>query len=104
MIGVGPLQRGIDAVVDQALDAGRVVGTVVLVRDRGAPVYARAAGFADPEAGTPMVLDSLFRWASLTKPVVAATVLALIERGRLDLDDRVARFLPDFIPRLSDGS
>jgi CubicO group peptidase (beta-lactamase class C family) len=68
---------------------GRVVGSVVLVRDQGMPVYARAAGYADREAGIPVVLDSVFRWASLTKPVVAAAVLVLMERGRLDLDDRV---------------
>jgi CubicO group peptidase (beta-lactamase class C family) len=94
----------IDAVVDEALAAGRVVGAVVLVRDYGEPVYARAAGYADREASISMALDTVFRWASLTKPVVAATALALMERGRLDLDDPVTRFLPDFEPRLPDGS
>ncbi len=84
--------------------AGRVVGTVVLVQDHGKLVYARAAGHADREAGTPMALDTVFRWASLTKPVVAVTALALIERGRLDLRDPVTRFLPAFTPRLPDGS
>jgi CubicO group peptidase (beta-lactamase class C family) len=104
MDGVGALRRGIDAVIDQALDAGRVVGTVLLVQDQGVLVYHRAAGYADREAGIPMVLDSVFRWASLTKPVVAATALALMEQGRLDLDDEVSRFLPDFTPRLSNDS
>ena len=97
-------QQAIDAVVDEALEAGRVVGAVVLVQHHGRPVYARAAGHADREAGIPMTLDTVFRWASLTKPVVAATALALIERGRLDLDDPVTRFLPDFEPRLPDGT
>jgi CubicO group peptidase (beta-lactamase class C family) len=94
----------VDAVVDKALEAGRVVGAVVLVRHHGEPVYSRAAGYADREAGIPMALDTVFRWASLTKPLVAASALALIERGQLDLDDPVTRFLPDFEPRLSDGS
>ena len=98
------MQRAVDAVVDEALEAGRVVGAVVLVRHHGELVYARAAGYADREAGTSMALDTVFRWASLTKPVVAATALALIERGRVDLDDAVLRFLPDFQPRLPDGS
>ena len=102
--GVALVQQAIDAVVDEALDAGRVVGAVVLVRDHSEAVYARAAGYADREAGIPMALDTVFRWASLTKPVVAATALALMERGRLDLDDPVTRFLPDFEPRLPDGS
>jgi CubicO group peptidase (beta-lactamase class C family) len=103
-VGVALVQQAIDAVVDEALEAGRVVGAVVLLRDHGEAVYARAAGFADREAGIPIALDTVFRWASLTKPVVAATALALMERGRLDLDDPVTRFLPDFEPRLPDGS
>ena len=51
-----------------------------------------------------MMLDTVFRWASLTKPLVAATALALMERGQLGLDDPVTRFLPDLKPRLPDGS
>jgi CubicO group peptidase (beta-lactamase class C family) len=51
-----------------------------------------------------MTLDTVFRWASLTKPLVAATTLALVERGLLDLSDPVTRFLPDFTPRLPDGT
>src|SRR5829696_5356620 len=104
MAGVSLVQQAIDAVVDKALTAGRVVGAVVLVRHHGEPIYALAAGCADREAAIPMALDTVFRWASLTKPVVAATALALMERGRLDLDDPVTQFLPDFEPRLPDGS
>src|SRR5688500_15267195 len=73
--GVALVQQAIDAVVDEALAAGRVVGAVLVVRDHGEPVYARAAGHADREASIPMALDTVFRWASLTKPVVAATAL-----------------------------
>ena len=102
--GVALVQQAVDAVVDEALEAGRVVGAVVLVQYHDEPVYARAAGHADREAGIPMALDTVFRWASLTKPLVASTALALIERGRLDLDDPVTRFLPDFEPRVPDGS
>jgi hypothetical protein len=44
MAGVALVQQAVDAVVDEALEAGRVVGTVVLVRHHGEPVYSRAAG------------------------------------------------------------
>jgi CubicO group peptidase (beta-lactamase class C family) len=98
------LRHRLDSVVDAALEAGRVVGTVVLVRERGTLVYERAAGYRDREAGLPMALDTVFRWASLTKPLVSATALALVERGRLALDDEVTRFLPGFTPRLPDGT
>lgn len=103
MSGQLSLEDRVDAVIDRALAAGQVVGVVVLVRENGIPVYSRAAGHADREAGTPTAIDTVFRIASLTKPLVAATALALVERGRLGLDDLVTDHLPDFRPRLDDG-
>ena len=100
LAGEASVPQAIDAVIEKALEDSRVVGTVVLVQDHGTLVYARAAGYADREAGVPVALDTVFRWASLTKPLVAATALALIERGRLELHDAVTRFIPDFAPRL----
>jgi CubicO group peptidase (beta-lactamase class C family) len=97
------VQQAMDAVIDEALEAGHVVGAVVLLREDGGLIYERAAGYRDREAGILMALDTVFRWASLTKPLVAASALALVERGRLDLDDPVTAFLPDFTPRLPDG-
>jgi CubicO group peptidase (beta-lactamase class C family) len=96
--------RRVDAAIDDAVAAGRIVGTVVLVTQNGVPVYERAAGHADREAGTPTSVDTVFRLASLTKPLTAATALALMDRGLLGLDDPVTRFLPGFTPRLADGT
>jgi CubicO group peptidase (beta-lactamase class C family) len=48
-------------------------------------------------------LDTIFRWASLTKPVLATLTLALAERGTISLEDPVTRYLPEFRPRLPDG-
>ena len=96
--------RRVDAVIDDAVAAGRIVGTVVLVARDGVPVYERAAGYADRESGRSTTIDTVFRLASFTKPLTAATALALMERGLLSLDDSVARFLPTFMPRLADGT
>ena len=96
--------RRVDAVIDDAVAAGRIVGTVVLVARDGVPVYERAAGYADRESGRSTTIDTVFRLASFTKPLTAATALALVERGLLSLDDSVARFLPTFLPRLTDGT
>ncbi|HEV7369679.1 serine hydrolase domain-containing protein [Arenibaculum sp.] len=93
----------LDAVISRALEEERIVGAVVLVARDGEVVYRRAAGLADREAGTPMREDAVFRFASLTKPIVSAAALALVERGALRLDDPVTRHLPDFRPRLADG-
>lgn len=98
------LSQGANAAIDAALTQGRLVGVVVLVAQDGELVYGRAAGLADREARQPMALDSIFRLSSLTKPIVSAVAMALMERGMLGLDDSVARWLPEFRPRLPDGS
>jgi CubicO group peptidase (beta-lactamase class C family) len=79
------------------------VGAVVLASRSGEPIYRRAAGLADREAGIAVREDTIFRWASLTKPVVAVATLALVERGKISLEDDVTRFLPEFRPRLANG-
>ncbi|MGO4126956.1 serine hydrolase domain-containing protein [Inquilinus sp. YAF38] len=101
---VPALSRGIDAAIDRALAEGRLVGTVVLVAQDGRLVYRRAAGLADREAGRAMREDSVFLYASLTKPMVTAAALRLVEEGRIALADPVTKFLPDFRPKLADGS
>ncbi len=98
------LARRLDPVLDDALTQRRLVGIVMLVLQAGHPVYFRSAGFADREAGRRMERDAIFRLASLTKPIVTAAAMALIEQGALRLDDPVSAYLPDFRPRLGDGS
>jgi len=98
------LAARVDAVIEQALADKRIVGTVVLIARNGEVVYRRAAGLADREAGLPMREDAIFRLASITKPMVTAAAMRLVEEGRIGLDDPVARWLPDFRPRLADGT
>jgi CubicO group peptidase (beta-lactamase class C family) len=95
--------RAIDALLDRVLSAQRLVGAMVLILRDGQPFYSRAVGLADREAGTPMATDTIFRLASMTKPIVSAATLALAEAGLLDLDDPVTKFLPDFAPKGPDG-
>ena len=97
------MQVLLDGVIEAALGS-RIVGCVVLVRRGGREVYARAAGLADREAGRAMALDAVFRLASVTKPIVAACVLRMVDLGLLRLDDPVTRVLPDFRPHSPDGS
>jgi CubicO group peptidase (beta-lactamase class C family) len=88
----------LDAVIDGAIAAERIIGTVVLVSLRAAPVYARAAGLADREAGLVMREDTLFRYSSVSKLFVAACAVALVGQGVLDLDRPITHWLPDFEP------
>ncbi|PTL81654.1 serine hydrolase [Vitiosangium sp. GDMCC 1.1324] len=93
----------LDEVIHRALTEKRIVGTVVLVARDGRVVYQRAAGSADREAGRPMRENELFRLASITKVIVSAAALALVEQHQLQLEDPVTRWLPDFRPKLEDG-
>lgn len=100
--GISPAR--IDAAIDKALADRRIVGAVVLVAQGGDIVHRRAAGHLDREAGVAMREDAIFRLASITKPLVAAATLRLVEEGRLDLDAPVTSWLPDFRPALPDGT
>jgi CubicO group peptidase (beta-lactamase class C family) len=93
----------IDTAVDDAIGGGRIVGAVTLVARDGEIVYRKAAGWFDREAGTRMPPEAIFRLASVTKPLIAATALAMVERGLLGLDNNVHDHLPWFRPRMQDG-
>jgi CubicO group peptidase (beta-lactamase class C family) len=98
------LAAKLDSVIERAIAEQRIVGAVVLVAHDGAVVYRRAAGHADRETGRALRENDIFRYASLSKPIVSAAALALVERGKLGLDDAVTKWLPWFRPRLADGS
>ncbi|RQS75039.1 class A beta-lactamase-related serine hydrolase [Burkholderia sp. Bp8963] len=97
------LRERLDAALARALAEQRVVGTVMLVARHGELLYARAAGLADREAGTPMREDALFRLASVSKPIVTAAAMRLVSAGRIGLDEPITRWLPEFRPPLPDG-
>lgn len=93
-----PNAAALDAVVDSA--AARGFSGVVLVGTAGAAgdavLYERAVGLADREAGRPVRVDDVWRWASVTKQVTAALVMQQVDSGRIALDEPVTRYLPDF--------
>ena len=97
------LVERLDAVIDEWVLPGRIAGAVVLVARDGEIVYRRAAGWADRERGVPVTEDTVFRLASMSKTIVSATALALLEEGKLSLDDTVEEWLPNFRPGLADG-
>ena len=88
----------IDEIVEEAIRDGKTPGAVVLVGHQGQVVYRRAFGHRSLEPKkSPMMLDTIFDLSSLTK-VVATTpaLLQLVERGKLRLDDPVAKYWPEF--------
>ncbi|KAA2253916.1 beta-lactamase family protein [Solihabitans fulvus] len=81
-------------ILQRHVDNGSMPGAVALV-GRGDEVEVAAVGSVDVEGSAPMARDSIFRVASITKPVTAAAVLMLVEDGRIALHDPVARWLPE---------
>jgi len=77
------------------VDRGQIAGGVVLVARHGRVVLRTAVGYHDLETREPLAVDALFRIYSMTKPITCAGVLQLAERGQLDLDAPVERWLPE---------
>jgi CubicO group peptidase (beta-lactamase class C family) len=103
-VWAGPnIDQRLDGVLESWVESERIVGATVLVLRDGETVYRRALGHADREAGLAAADDTIYRLASMTKAIVSATALALVDAGRLSLDDRVADWLPWFTPHLADG-
>jgi CubicO group peptidase (beta-lactamase class C family) len=86
----------IDQLLQRYVDENRIGGAVALVLQDGKPVYEKAVGWRDREAGVRMTPDSLFRIASQTKAITSTAVLMLVEEGRIGLGDPVSRFIPAY--------
>lgn len=86
----------VDAIVDQYIREEKVAGLVVIVYKDGKPLYERAAGWADKEAGKPMQIDTIFRIASQTKAMTSLAALMLVEEGKLALNDNVGKYIRPF--------
>jgi CubicO group peptidase (beta-lactamase class C family) len=81
--------------VREAIDAGLLAGAVTLVWRSGEVLQVNELGHRDVDARLPMQRDTIFRIASMTKPVTVAAAMALLEVGKLSLTDPVAKWLPE---------
>lgn len=86
----------INAFVAEATGPRGHLGAVTLLAQAGRVVELRAHGSRDLQRRVPMTPDAIFRIYSMSKAVAAVATLILVDQGRLDLDDPVARHLPDF--------
>jgi CubicO group peptidase (beta-lactamase class C family) len=86
----------IDALLEQAVERKQIAGAVALLARDGKLGYLRAKGAQDAEAGKAMTTDTLFRIASMTKPVTSVAVMILVDEGRLTVSDPVSKYLPEF--------
>src|SRR6516165_9946853 len=89
---------GIEPWLARRLASGVAAGAVTLLAGED-EVHVFAAGVQDVSASMPMRADTIFRMLSMTKPMVAAAAVMLVEDGAIALDDAVERWLPELAAR-----
>ena len=78
------------------IDRHEIAGAVILVQQRRKPLLMEAFGKGDVESNTPMRRGTIFRLASMTKPITSVAVMMLVDEGKLRLDDPLSKHLPEF--------
>jgi CubicO group peptidase (beta-lactamase class C family) len=93
-----PRLERLGAVLRGYVERGEVAGLVALVSRRG-ETHAEVIGVQDRDSGVPMQRDTIFRLASVTKPITAVAAMVLVEEAKLRLDDPVDPWLPELADR-----
>ena len=88
--------KRLDRFLQKYVDDNQIGGAVALVLRDGIPVYERAVGWSDKEAGRKMRTDTIFRIASQSKAITSTAVLALMEEGKIGITEPVSHFIPTF--------
>jgi CubicO group peptidase (beta-lactamase class C family) len=78
------------------VEKGRIPGAVLLIARNGKIARLDALGFQERKTQTPMKKDSIFRIASMSKPITSTAIMMLAEEGKLDIGAPVAQYLPEF--------
>lgn len=88
--------KRLSAVLGEYVERQEVAGVVAMVYRKGVLAHCDVLGYQDVESRQPMRRESLFRIASMTKPITSVAAMMLIEEGRLLLDDPISRWMPEF--------
>jgi CubicO group peptidase (beta-lactamase class C family) len=78
------------------IDKGAIPGATLLISREGKIAYSQALGYQDREKHIAMKPDTIFRIASMTKPITSVAIMMLAEEGKIDLIAPVAQYLPEF--------
>jgi CubicO group peptidase (beta-lactamase class C family) len=89
------IEERIATAIKTYVDAGELAGAVALAW-RDGKAHAASVGWRNVDAGLPIERDTIFRIASMSKPVTSTAALMLFEEGRFALDDPIARWAPEF--------
>jgi CubicO group peptidase (beta-lactamase class C family) len=95
-VGLSSTQlKRVEEVTQKHIDEGLVPGAVMLVARRGKIAWMSVLGKRDVAAGDAMKFDSIFRIYSMTKPITSIALMQLVEEGKLQVSDPVAKYLPE---------
>lgn len=83
-------------VIERNVEEDLLAGCVVLIARNGEVAYLKAAGMQDREAGISMKENTIFRIASMTKPITSVAVMMLYEEGHFRLSDPISNYIPAF--------
>ena len=92
-------QAEIDTYLQQAVQNTQIPGLVALAVDKDHVIYSTAVGRRNVAGDEPTTLNTIFRLASMTKPVAATAIMMLVEKGVLSLDDPISTYVPEFANR-----
>ena len=95
-VGLSSAQlKRLEAATKQNIDDGLMPGAVMLVARHGKVAWISVQGKRAPDSDDPMKFDSIFRIYSMTKPIVSIALMQLVEEGKLQVSDPVAKYLPE---------
>jgi CubicO group peptidase (beta-lactamase class C family) len=86
----------IDSVLKSNVDSERIAGVSALIFEKNTEVYFNAFGYADRESNIPMDRNTVVQIFSMTKPVTGVALMQLYEKGAFELDDPLAKYIPEF--------
>lgn len=86
----------VDAAVDAEMKKQQAVGVAIGILQDGKVVYLKGFGLADREKETPVTVETVFNWASNSKPLAGVLAMQLVEKKLLDLDADVRNYVPEF--------
>lgn len=97
------LEQALTETLQREIEKGNIAGANALIRRGGVELAYAQAGMADVAAGKQFVRDTIFRAYSMSKPVTAAAVMLLVQKGMLSLSEQVCKYLPGFENQMING-
>ncbi|MEZ6029589.1 MAG: serine hydrolase domain-containing protein [Hyphomonadaceae bacterium] len=96
-LGFDPAKLGeIRTALNEDVISGKIPGAYLLIARHGQIAFSQGFGVQGPGQTTPMSEETIFRVFSMTKPIVTVTAMTLVEEGKLNVDDPVSKYLPEY--------